>query len=160
MMIEVMLLLLAQSASPVLAVSDRIAAPPALAPQPPMERLTVRISSPEGVLWQGTLRVGPNQGASYQQNLSQASLELCPPGSPYDRSERRHINFNIYSQQDQQRGQSYRLDVSWGRPGPDEGCGERGTRTVQVNQAVVVEPGGTAVVEGDAGLRVELTRSR
>ncbi len=144
--------------SSAVAMTDRIS-PPALSPTQ-VESLAVRISSPEGVLWQGSLRVSPNQGANYQQNFSQASLGLCPPGSPYDRSERRHINFNVYSQQNNQSGQTYRLDVSWGRPGPDEGCGERGTRTVQVNQTVAIEPGGTAVVEGDAGLRVELTRSR
>ena len=52
------------------------------------------------------------------------------------------------------------FDASWARPVPSPDCGESGTRTVQINQAVVLEPGQTIVTDGDAGLRVELTRGR
>lgn len=143
--------------SSAVAMTDRIAPPAMLSTQ--VETLGIRISSPEGVLWQGTLRVGQNQGANYQQNLSQAAPEACPPGLPYDRSERRSVNVNIYAQNNQL-GQSYRIDASWGRPVRGTDCSEAGTRTVQVNQTVMVEPGQTVVVEGDAGLKIEITRTR
>jgi len=55
---------------------------------------------------------------------------------------------------------SYRFDASWARPVLSADCGESGTRTVQVSQAVILQPGQTTVTEGDAGLRVELTRGR
>ena len=55
---------------------------------------------------------------------------------------------------------SYRFDASWARPVVSADCGESGTRTVQISQAIVLQPGQTTMTEGDAGLRVELTRSR
>lgn len=125
-----------------------------------IETLAVRLSSPEGVLWQGHLRVGANQSASYSQNLSQASPEICPSGSPYDRSERSAISFNVYVQNSGQWGPSYRVDASWSRPLQERNCSESGTRTVQLNHTLVIEPGQTSVVEGDAGLKVEVTRAR
>jgi hypothetical protein len=112
------------------------------------------------VLWQGTLRVGQNQGGSYSQSFPQASAEICPPNSSYDRSERSSLNFNVYVQNYGQGRPSYRVDASWGRPIKVANCGESGTRTVQINQGVFLDPGETATIEGDAGLRVELTRAR
>lgn len=149
---------LQDSSVAVMTVSDRIAAPAVVSS--PMQTLGVKVSSPQGVLWQGSLRVAENQSASYSQNMSQASTLICPPGSPYDRSERTSVSFNVYTQNYGQGRPNYRLDVSWARPIIDTNCGESGTRTVQVNQSVILEPGQTATIEGDAGLRVELTRQR
>jgi len=138
--------------------SDRIAPPPSTA-EAQIDELSVRVSSAAGVLWQGNLRVAQNQGASYSQNFSQASPTLCPLNSPYDRSERSSINFNVYVQNNGY-GSVYRIDASWQRPSEETNCGERGTRTVQVNKALALGPGESGVVEGDAGLRVEVTRRR
>jgi len=138
--------------------ADRIAPPPS-ATEAQIDELAVRISSPAGVLWQGNLRVAQNQGASYSQNFSQASPTLCSLNSPYDRSERSSINFNVYVQNNGY-GSIYRVDASWQRPTDDTSCGERGTRTVQVNKALSLDPGESGIVEGDAGLRVEVTRRR
>ena len=156
MLSELTLLVLAETVT--IMTADRIA-PPAT-PSPQIETVAVRISSAQGVLWQGTLRVGAHQGASYSQNLSQASPDQCPPGSPYDRSERSSISFNLYVQNYGNATPSYRFDASWARPVLSADCGESGTRTVQVSQAVVLQPGQTTVTDGDAGLRVELTRGR
>ena len=124
------------------------------------ENIGIAVSSPQGPLWEGTLRVSPNQGASYQQNLSQASAQPCPSGSPYERSERSHLNVSVYAEQNLQLNLSYRIDASWARPIANLDCRETGTRTVQINHVVVIAPGETSVVEGDAGLRVQLTRGR
>ena len=140
------------------AASDRIGPPVAVESR--IDDLAVRVGSPAGVLWQGSLRVAQNQGASYSQNLSQASPALCPNPSPYDRSERSSITFNVYVQNSGEFGPIYRVDASWGRPMGEEGCGEQGTRTVQVSKTLALDPGETGVVEGDAGLRVEVTRRR
>ena len=152
------LLVLQDSSVAVMTVSDRIAAPPA--GSAPMQTLGIKVSSPQGVLWQGTLRVAENQSASYSQNMSQASTLICPPGSPYDRSERTSVSFNVYTQSYGQGRPNYRIDVSWARPIVDANCGESGTRTVQINQSVMLDPGQTVTIEGDAGLRVELARQR
>lgn len=139
--------------------TDRIVSAPAVM-EVQIDELAVRISSPAGVLWQGNLRVAQNQGASYSQNFSQASPTLCPPNSPYDRSERSSISVNVYVQNSGEYGPIYRIDASWQRPTEETGCGERGTRTVQVNKALSLDPGETGLVEGDAGLKVEVTRRR
>ncbi len=156
MLTELSLLVLAETVT--IMTADRIA-PPAT-PSPQIETIAVRISSPQGVLWQGNLRVGANQGASYSQNLSQAAPDQCPSGSPYDRSERSSISFNLYVQNYGNATPSYRFDASWARPVLSADCGKSGTRTVQISQAVVLQPGQTTMTEGDAGLRVELTRGR
>ena len=117
--------------SSTVAATDRMV--PASSPPPNLvETLAIRVSSPVGVLWQGNLRVSQNQGASYSQNLSHASPTICPPNSPYDRSERSSLSFNVYSQNSGDYGSVYRIDASWGRPAGEAGCGDRGTRTVQV----------------------------
>ena len=102
------LLLIHTSAAAV--ATDRIARP---VPDPAqVEMLGIRLNSPQGVLWQGNIRVSQNQSASYSQNLSQASTEVCPPGTPYDRTERSSISFNVYVQNNGQYGTSYRFDAS------------------------------------------------
>lgn len=144
--------------APIIVTSERIARPTSSEPPRTLERIGIRVTSPEGVLWEGSLRVGPNQSANYSQSISQASAELCPVGSSYDRSERRNLNFSINPSYNQQLGQSYRMDASWTRPMRGDACYDSGTRTVQINQTVTIETGKTEVVEGDAGLRVELRR--
>ena len=101
-----------------------------------VETLAVRVSSPAGVLWQGNLRVSQNQGASYSQNLSHASPTVCPPNSPYDRSERSSLSFNVYSQNSGDYGSVYRIDASWGRPlvRPAAAIGGRGrSRSIRLS---------------------------
>ena len=158
MLIPVIALLMQTTVSAEAVATDRIG-PPASA-EGQIDQLSVRVSSPQGVLWQGNLRVANNQGASYSQNLSQASTHPCPPNSPYDRSERSSVSFNVYAQNYGQGTPSYRIDASWARPIKEANCLESGTRTVQINHAVALQPGQTAVIEGDAGLRVEVTRTR
>ena len=154
MLTQLLPILLVQASSAL--ATDRIAMP--VPDNSEVENLSVRLSSPQGILWQGTLRVSQNQSASYSQNWSQASPQVCPTGVPYDRSERSSINFNVYVQNNGQYGLSYRFDASWARPIPVSGCGESGTRTVSLNQALRLAPGQTSVIEGDAGFRVEVTR--
>lgn len=158
MLIPVMALLMQMTVSAEAVASDRIGPPASVEGQ--IDQLSVRVSSPQGVLWQGALRVANNQGASYSQNLSQASTHACPTNSPYDRSERSSVSFNVYAQNYGQGTPSYRIDASWARPIKEANCLESGTRTVQINHAVALQPGQTAAIEGDAGLRVEVTRNR
>ena len=143
----------------VVATADRMV--PNATPEAQVYELSVRVSSPAGLLWQGNLRVAQNQGANYSQNLNQASPVACPSNSSgYDRSERSSISFNVYVQNSGEYGPVYRLDASWQRPTEEGGCGERGTRTVQVSKGLALSPGESGVIEGDAGLKVEVTRRR
>jgi hypothetical protein len=157
MIAQLLALALVESKATLFRANDRMITPAPVSMQ--IDTLSVRISSPEGIMWEGSLRVSPNQGANYQQNFSEASPDVCPPGSPSDRSERRSISFNVYSQSSSQPG-LYQIDASWGRPIRDQRCSGTGTRTVQVNKGVTLQPGETAVVEGDAGLKIEVMRGR
>ena len=143
---------------PAVAAADRMI-PPAT-PEAQVYELAVRVSSPAGVLWQGSLRVAQNQSANYSQNLNQAGPRACPSSSSYDQSERSSVSFNVYVQNSNEFGPTYRFDASWQRPTEDAGCGERGTRTVQISKALMLDPGESGTVEGDAGLNVEVTRRR
>lgn len=147
-----------RTSPPIVVTPTRIARPST--PAARAEDVAVRISSAGALLWEGTLRVGQNQGASYRQNMTQASSDRCAPDMPHDRSEGTHLNFSIYSQNHHQWGQVYRIEVSWARPVRGEACQETGTRTVEINHHLVLEAGKTATVDGDAGLRVALTRAR
>ncbi len=147
-----------RTVSPPVITTTRIARPSA--PAGRVEDLAVRITAAGALLWEGTLRVGQHQGASYQQNMTQASVDRCAPDTPHDRSERTHLNFSIYAHTHHQWGQTYRVEVSWARPVRGEACLETGTRTVQINHNFMLEPGKTEIVDGDAGLRVALTRAR
>ena len=62
MLIPVVALLRQTTVSAEAGAADRIGPPAAVEGQ--IDQLTVRVSSPKGVLWQGVLRVANNQGAS------------------------------------------------------------------------------------------------
>ncbi len=160
MLVQLMALLaLHTSQTRIVAVGGIPNAVPAEARATP-EIIAVRVEAAGAVLWDGTLRIAPNQAASYQQHLNQASAFQCPPDTPHDRSERRQLTVNIYANQTPQQGRSYRVDASWQRPIPQQACLEGGTRTVQITQAVSLMPGESKTIEGDAGLRVQLTLGR
>jgi hypothetical protein len=125
-----------------------------------VETVAVRITSPEGLLWEGSLRVGPYQNGSYNQSISQASDNVCPREPHYDRAERSQFTFGIYAPTGERSAQNYRIDASWARPVKGEMCVETGTRTVQMSQMVSIAAGETKTISGDAGFRVQLSRAR
>lgn len=146
--------------APIIMVSDRVLGPTQDGTALPFEDISIRATSPQGLLWQGTLRIGPSQGASCQHYYTQAPADRCAPGSPFDRSERSSLLLSVQAQNNRQWGQGFRLDATWTRPVRGEACGEGGSRTVQINQAFPIAPGETTILEGDAGLRVQLSRPR
>ena len=117
----------------------------------PTVTVRVRVIGGREVLLADRFRVG-RAGANYSMNRTEAAPAECPQ-SFGDRG-RSSLNFGLgagYSD----REPLYRLSVSWARAS-DAACAA-GQRTVGLEQQVTLVPGRTVVVEGDGGLRVELT---
>ncbi len=117
--------------------------------------IRVRATANRSVLLDDRFRVGRNS-ASFNQSRTEASDTSCPT----DREiERQSIQLSVYrfgsSDADEQ---GYQVRFTWSRP-VDEVCGG-GTRSVSLEQQVRLAPGSQVVLNGDAGLRLELTRER
>lgn len=134
-------------------------APPIIRSEPaPAVPIDVRITAGDNLLFSDTLRVARNAGASYSQSRSEASPVLCPGFSGYDRGERSSLNIQLYWRESGGDGPGVSASVNWQRPQGGTDCAEIGSRGVQVSQSVRLAPGESAVIRGDAGLVVRLTR--
>ena len=139
---------------------------PALYPRPAdrealrPETIELRVMSEEGLIWQGTLRVGP-VGAVISQDRREATAEQCAADVPYSGAGL-HTNFSINVSRLYRVTPGgrvlYSVSVRWSRPASRDGCMALGSRTVQLEQRVELEPGREAVLRGDAGLTVTLRR--
>lgn len=120
--------------------------------------LDVAVTAGRETLWSGPLKVN-NSGVSYSESLREAQ-EPCPtlPSNPnvrnYDNQRRLNIMINRMISADAPDRFSVRIE--WTRLVP--ACNGSGSRSVSLNQQVNLAPGGTARVEGDAGLLVTLKR--
>ena len=119
-----------------------------------MANITVRIRALAGraVLLDDRFRVG-RSWASFTQNRSEAREESCP--SDYSGQSAR-TSFSMSLRPQGISGGKYHLSASWQRPSGS--CDDLGSRSVSLDQAVSLKPGQTVIVEGDGGLRVELTQ--
>jgi len=146
----------------------RIAPPPAMiytteAPstgsQVPPADVFVRITAGGRELWSGDLRVEAQRGAQFNMTLQQGDA-VCADQSERQIYARRQtgLNFTLRQAYGRSEGQPLSLTASWTRPSAD--CALPGTRTVGIDTAIVLAPGQSRAIEGDGGLRIELTRRR
>jgi len=120
----------------------------------PTVNIRVRIEAGAQHLFADRLRVG-GLPASYNQSRTEAPAEACPD---LRRSTLlNNLGFTIVPAFGN-READYRVTFRWNRA-PSEGC-TGGQRTVSLEQVVTLEPGRTVTIEGDAGVRIELTRER
>lgn len=117
----------------------------------------VRVTAGSQVLFNDTLRVSRNSGASYQESRSEAPETVCPTERYYSASQRLSLNLNLYLRDDTIAGWLVNVSVSWSRPARAVACGE-GTRQVQLTQTVPLAPGQSVTLQGDAGLIVTVSR--
>ena len=124
----------------------------------PAVPVEVRITAGDRLLYFDTLRVARGAGASYSENRSEASALLCPDAQSYDRSERTSLSVNLYWRDSGSEAPGVNVTVNWQRPQSGTDCAPVGSRGIQVSQSVRLAPGESAVIKGDAGLTVRLTR--
>jgi hypothetical protein len=126
-----------------------------LGPQPPT-LLEIRVSGEDGLLWQGSLRVGPS--ASYAENRNESPPVPCPGRPAYDNTLRTSLSLNVSKYGRGDGPDQFTFAVSWSRPGDARNCAEAAMRSVQLQQSVTLPPGGEAVLRGDGGLAVQVRR--
>ncbi|MCA1654322.1 MAG: hypothetical protein ABR588_05225 [Sphingomicrobium sp.] len=119
--------------------------------------VNVRISSPEGLIWQDTLRVGRNSGASYSQDKSEAGPVECTGGS-YDRSRRSSLRVQLYLRDGSEHGPVINVAVNWTHPNAIIGCQQSGTRGVQLEESLPLARGQSETLQADGGLTITLMR--
>jgi hypothetical protein len=119
----------------------------------------VRVSSEQGLLWQGQLRVGAS-GANIVQSRTESEMAGCQTSDRHDRSLRNHFHLNLNRRYGVARDgdAAYALRLSWSRPASSQGCAANGSRTVEISQSLDLPAGGQATLRGDAGLVVTLRR--
>jgi hypothetical protein len=118
----------------------------------------LRITAGNRELYNDTLRVTRNAGASYSESRSEASEGACAGGRYSGSSERHSLNIQLYLRDDMQSGQAVNVSVDWKRPSDNIVCGGEGSRTVQLTHTVPLTPGQSTTLHGDAGLTVTITR--
>ncbi len=146
--------IIAVPSPPARALSAGPATNPAAAAVPFIVDVTV---SAEGkLLWRGPLRVARGWGANFTQTMSQTPPAICPGLSRYDGDYRDMLAFHVRVHEVEP--DSVNVSVNWQRPAADWSCSNAGLRTVQIGQTVVLNAGRSVTLEGDAGLRITLTR--
>ena len=133
MLTELALVLPAETVT--ITTADRIARP--ATPTPQIETIAVRISSPQGVLWQGMCPGGGGEPGRELFARSVAGFARSVPAGISVRPVRTKLDqLQPLCAELWQRDPELSLDTNWARPVVSADCGESGARTVQVGQAV------------------------
>lgn len=124
---------------------------------PPPATFFVRVTGAGKEIWSGELSIENNQGADLRMTLQQGDA-VC--GSrPEARYTRRQTGLTLSIRNaGRGAGDPFSVSAEWTRPSID--CTLPGTRTTGIETAVTITPGATQVIEGDGGLKIELTRRK
>jgi hypothetical protein len=118
----------------------------------------VRVMAGNQQLFNDSLRVTTNAGASYQESRSEAPTTVCAGDRYYSSQQRYSINLNLYLREGSPQGPMVNVSVTWQRPSAMPSCGGEGSRQVQLTQTVPLAPGQSVTIQGDAGLAVTISR--
>jgi ribosomal protein L31 len=121
--------------------------------------IAIDVSAEGRPIWQGSLRVGANSGASFNQHMQQASdrPKSCDLdqriGSSRDQFSIQLSRFRRSNEED-----AVNVTASWTRSVHPVACGsyESPNRTVSLTDAVALTPSRPAQLRGDGGLLVTL----
>lgn len=131
--------------------STRVAQPAAAAQQ--AETIRVRIFGGRDVLLSDRFRVGRGS-ANFNQSKSESAEGGCPADG--SSSERYSLNMSLHRNSYPEGTERYRISLSWTRPLGSQ-CDDA-RRTAGIEQQVTLPRLQPVILEGDGGLRVELTR--
>lgn len=152
--------LLAQANAP----APALVAPPPLVvrtanatPAGEAQEYRVEILAGATTLWSGTLRVGPGRAASFNMGKTESAAQSGCPAPPRFESDRSNLQLSLNSLGG--RNEQVRVNLSWQRPIDTPDCAAMGSsRTVALEGTADFTVRRTNDLEGDAGLRVRLTR--
>lgn len=124
---------------------------------PPPATFFVRVTGAGSEIWSGEMSIENNQGADLRMTLQQGDA-VC--GSrPEARYTRRQTGLTLSIRNaGRGAGDPFSISADWTRPSTD--CDLPGTRATGIETVATIAPGTTRVIEGDGGLRIELTRRK
>jgi hypothetical protein len=143
-------------------------APPAPSTTPDASRRSQRRARPPYVveveatangklLWQGSLRVGSGP-ATFQRTLTEAPPEGCQGLADWSYASGARESFRItLTSQEGGDGPHQSFNVQWQRPADDCSQGLV-NRSLELSGSFRLQPGESAVVQGDGGLKLRLAR--
>jgi hypothetical protein len=121
--------------------------------------IAVDVSAEGKPIWQGSLRVGVNAGASFNQQTQQASErpETCDLDARVG-SSRDSFSIQLSRFRRSNEAEAINVTASWGRSARTGVCGsyDSPNRTVSLTDVVTVTPGRPAQLRGDGGLIITL----
>lgn len=116
--------------------------------------ISARVVGGDRELWVGRFAMTPYGNASARLDVQDMDSN-CPVRN--DRFARRSNSVKLAVRPGRGSGVNlYTVDVSWTRPSED--CSQQGSRATGFDVQVELIDNETRVIEGDGGLRVELTR--
>jgi hypothetical protein len=133
---------------------------PALAMRAPPITIDVEVRAAGEALWSGQMRVSGRSGASFSRQQSNAGAAGCEPVEGYyESSARTSLSINMSSTRRSSNTEGIDVRVNWDRPSEADSCqGRRGTRSVAIQETVIIKQGDTVTVTGDGGLTIKLHR--
>ena len=139
-------------------IANGVSIVPEMTPVPAIP-VHVRVVAGNQELFNDSLRVTSNAGASYQESRSEAPPTVCTGERYYSSQQRYSINLNLYLREGSPQGPMVNVSVTWQRPSAMPSCGGDGSRQVQLTQTVPLVPGQSVdAIQGDAGLAVTISR--
>ena len=139
--------------------SDRAVLAPSAETGGNAETLAIEITADEGLVWSGTLTVGPRYGNA---SFSQSKNESAPPceGAPVDPNRNTTMsssfNFNLSRTNWQQSPDSF--SVNFNRNVAIPVCEGQGSDSSGFNRMVEIRPGSSATLRGKSGVIVTISR--
>ena len=125
--------------------------------RPQRTTIEVEVRTGSEVLWSGQLAVSASQGATFTRRLSEASTDDCQAAGYVSPMENMlSVQLGPFRQVESDGPLS--VAVRWVRPTPPACPIRGGSRTVEINDAVVLTPGRSVSLNGDGGLSVRLRR--
>lgn len=139
--------------------SERVAVVPGASNNGPTETLAVEISARDGLLWSGTLTIGPRYGnASFSQSKSEAVLPC--EGKQLDPNNNTNVNssFNLNFSRSNWQQTPHRFNVNFNRNMALPACEGQGTDSSGFNRVVEILPGSSTTIRGKNGVTVTVSR--
>ena len=139
--------------------SDRVSTMPNAEAGGNVETLAVEITGESGMVWQGTLTIGPRYGsASYSQSKSEA-VAPCE-GEAFDPNRRTNVNssFNLNLSRTNWQQDQNSFNVNFNQTLALPACEGQGTDSSGFNRMVEILPGSTQTIRGNNGVTVMISR--
>lgn len=124
-----------------------------------VETLTVQVNAEEGIVWSGTLNVGPRYGSA---SFSQSKSETVAPceGKPVDPNRNSNVNssFNLSLSRTNSQQSPHNFSVSFNRNVALPACEGQGSDSSGFNRVVEILPGTSKTIRGNNGVLVTVSR--